>query len=80
MPSRHRYNDEDSMVVEVSDIERLIERIQAEYREMPGLSLTAPQVCRVWHLDDSHCTAILDALVQARYLRRTRSGTYVRAE
>jgi hypothetical protein len=68
------------MVAEVTDIERLIERIQSEYREMPGLSLTAPQACRVWHLDALRCTAVLDALVQAKYLHRTRSGTYVRSE
>jgi hypothetical protein len=68
-----------SMQVLGSDIDVLIERIQAEYREMPGLSLTGAQACRVWQIDDLRCTAILATLVQAKFLARTPSGTYVRA-
>jgi hypothetical protein len=67
------------MQVQGAEIDALIQRIQAEYREMPGLSLTGAQACRVWQIDDLRCTAILDALVQARFLARTRTGTYVRA-
>lgn len=67
------------MQVQGSDIDSLIQRIQAEYRDMPGLSLTRAQACRVWQIDDLRCTAILEALVQARFLARTRTGRYVRA-
>ena len=62
-----------------SEIDGLIQRILAEYREMPGLSLTGAQACRVWQIDDLRCQAILEALVQARVLARTRTGRYVRA-
>lgn len=68
------------MQAQVSEIDSLIDRIQAEYREMPGLSLTGPQACRVWQVDHVRCTAVLDALVQANFLRRTRTGAYVRAQ
>lgn len=67
------------MTVPVFEIENLLERIQAEYREMPGLSLTEAQAARVWHLEGVRCSALLDALVQAKFLRRTRTGAYVRA-
>ena len=67
------------MQVQGCEIDALIQRIQAEYYEMPGLSLTVAQACRVWQIDDLRCHAILDALVQARFLARTRTGTYVRA-
>jgi hypothetical protein len=66
------------MPVQCSDSSCLIERIEAEYREMPGLSLTEAQARRVWHLDDARCAAILQILVEAGFLTRTRAGAYVR--
>ena len=53
--------------------------IQAEYQEMPCLSLTKPQIQRLWGLEAFLCDALVDALVAARVLRRTASGTYVAA-
>lgn len=52
--------------------------IRAEYLESPGLRLTASQVQRMWRLDAVQCEAILTALVDARFLRRTRDGEFVR--
>jgi hypothetical protein len=51
--------------------------IQAEYREIPGLSLTKPQVQRLWGLDEATCDALVDALEAAKFLRRTPANTYV---
>jgi hypothetical protein len=51
--------------------------IQAEYREMPCLSLTKPQMQRLWGLERHLCDALVDALVQARVLRRRLDGGYV---
>ncbi|PWT84443.1 MAG: hypothetical protein C5B57_04865 [Blastocatellia bacterium] len=51
--------------------------IRAEYLEIPGLHLTKPQVQRMWGLDTMTCDALLDALVDARFLRRTHAGAYV---
>ncbi len=56
------------------------QRIQGEYREMPGLSLTADQARRLWGLDENACRAILDALVDVQFLRRTAKGSYVRRD
>lgn len=58
----------------------LICRIRGEYTEMPGLRLTSRQACRLWQLDVSTCEAILNDLVQERFLDRTRDGAFVRAE
>jgi hypothetical protein len=54
--------------------------IRAEYREIPGLSLTKPQVERLWGLDAVTSEALLAALVEARFLRRTLGDAYVRAD
>jgi hypothetical protein len=55
----------------------LLLRIQSEYREMPGLSLTAPQAERLWGLDSFTCAFILTTLIERRFLKRTVAGTYV---
>lgn len=52
--------------------------IRAEFLEMPGLLLTKEQIQRLWGLDATTCEALLDALVDARFLRRTDAGAYVR--
>ena len=59
-------------------IAQTAQRIQGEYREMPGLSLTPEQARRLWGLDENACEAILEALVDVRFLRRTPKGRYVR--
>ena len=53
-------------------------RIEAEYREMPGLSLTVSQAERLWRLDTRTCAFVLSTLVDRRILRRTRNGAYLR--
>ncbi len=63
----------DRSVVEWLDL------IQAEYLEIPGLHLTRSQVRRLWSLDEHLCDALLDALVDARFLSRTAKNAYVLA-
>ena len=55
-----------------------LDRVISEYRDMPGLSLTARQMQRLLAIEASVCDALIDALVAARVLRRTPSGTIVR--
>jgi len=57
----------------------LLRRIENEYREMPGLILTEVQASRLWAIDAETCRAVLGALLQGRFLRRTAAGAYVRA-
>jgi len=66
------------MVSTQPDVERCIEMIQTEYREMPGLRLTKLQVRRMWNLDGLTCDAALDALESGKFLRRTTKQAYVR--
>jgi hypothetical protein len=54
--------------------------IRSEYLEIPGLNLNRSQVQRLWGLDATTCNALLQALVDVRFLRRTHAGLYVRAD
>jgi hypothetical protein len=54
--------------------------VRAEYLEIPGLRLTKDQVQRLWGLDPLTCEALLAALVDVRFLRRTHRDAYVRAD
>jgi hypothetical protein len=53
--------------------------ICAEYREMPGLSLTLPQAVRLWTAEPTQCARVLETLVESGFLRRL-GGTYLRAD
>lgn len=59
-------------------LHELLRRIESEYEEMPGMSVTQPQAQRLWGLDSTTCAFILQTLVERRILRRTPRGTYVR--
>ena len=62
------------------DASRLIaERIRGEFREMPGLTLTVAQACRLWSLDMATCVDGLAQLVEAGYLCRRVDGAFCRA-
>ena len=54
--------------------------IRAEYLEIPGLRLTKPEVQRLWGLDDVTAEALLSALIDVKFLRRTQQDAYVRAD
>ena len=57
-----------------------LRRVRGEYIEMPGLRLTSAQAQRLWGLDRAACDALLGALVEAKFLFRTRDGAFVRSE
>jgi hypothetical protein len=54
--------------------------VRAEYLEVPGLVLTRDQAQRLWGLDCAACDQVLAALVESRFLRRTRDNRYLRAD
>ncbi len=62
------------------DRKRLVERVRAEYRDMPGLSLSLAQAARLLGLDRSSCGDVFHALVHEGFLRETSRGHYVLAE
>lgn len=55
----------------------LLHRVRAEYRQMPGLSLTKPQATRLFGVAPSVCAAALRALVMEDFLFRTGEGVFV---
>jgi len=57
--------------------DRHLARIRSEYREMPGLKLTAAQASRFWNLGPEESRVALETLVEARILWRTSDGHYV---
>jgi hypothetical protein len=56
-----------------------LRRAQAEYLEMPGLQLTEAQAARLWSFDSALCSAVLTALVESRFLVRSRNASFSRA-
>lgn len=60
--------------------EEVLRRVQGEFLEMPGLRLTEAQARRLWGLDAASCGALLGALVDAKFLFRTRDGAFMRVE
>ena len=61
-------------------IDEVLQRIQGEFVEMPGLRLTPAQAQRLWGLERDICDALLGALVDAKFLSQTRDGAFVRQD
>ena len=57
--------------------EQILERLRAEYREMPGMRLKLEQVERLCGIEQPLCKLALEALVEAKFLRLGSDGTYV---
>jgi hypothetical protein len=60
-------------------VEKLAERIRAEFDEMPGMVLTVAQASRFFGIDDNTTHTVVARLVEAAYLRWTPRGTIARA-
>ena len=60
------------------NVENVVERIRAEFEEMPGLILTMPQASRFFGIDKDLTRSVMDQLVSSAYLRWTRSGAITR--
>jgi hypothetical protein len=60
------------------EFDQALRRAQAEYLEMPGLTLTEAQAARLWCFDSHLCRAVLWALVESRFLVRTRNASFAR--
>jgi hypothetical protein len=73
MPMTDRIVNGPSTVVDLSN------RVQGEYREMPGLQLTLSQASRLWNTNIDISQEVLDALVKTAFLRRS-GAHYVRAD
>jgi hypothetical protein len=77
---RHLDGSRRAMLMADTPITDWLQLIRAEYLEIPGLRLTKAQVERLWGLDSVTSEALLAALVDVRFLRRTVHDAYVRAD
>jgi hypothetical protein len=57
----------------------LLARVCGEYLEMPGLRLTVAQASRLWNLEETRGSEVLETLVRTSFLRRS-GNCYVRAD
>ena len=62
------------------DISLLLQRVRAEFNEMPGLRLTPAQAARLLGLDHLSCERVINVLVHSAFLRWTPDGSVVRSE
>ena len=60
--------------------EDALRRVQGEFLEMPGLRLTTAQARRLWGIDVQVCESLLGALVERKFLFRTRDGAFMRVD
>ena len=56
----------------------IVQRIRAEYLEMPGITLRPEQVQRLCGVDRTLCESVLEALVESGFLSRRADGAYGR--
>lgn len=61
------------------DFADLLRRARGEFLEMPGLMLTYEQAVRLWACHPAVCRAVLETLVESRFLVLTRNSAFVRA-
>jgi hypothetical protein len=82
----YRGGDEGQPMMDISVIDSaygfsdLLQRAKAEFTEMPGLTLTYDQAVRLWACHPAVCRAVLETLVETRFLVRTRRAAFARNE
>lgn len=57
-----------------------VDRVRAHFIEMPGLEFTLPQAVRLLGFGVDDCRYVIDALVDAGFLRWTARRTVVRTD
>jgi hypothetical protein len=60
------------------DLQNLHARVSAEFREMPGLTLTLAQAARLFSIEPARCERVLGALVE-RGVLTTNGRVFARA-
>ena len=59
---------------------QVVDRARAHFTEMPGLELTMPEAVRLLGFGVDDCRYVIDALVDAGFLRWTPRRTVVRTD
>lgn len=68
------------MALHCFDVDDVLLRARGEYLEMPGLRLTQAQAQRLWGVDALAAHSVIQALVEAKFLRQAPDGAFVRAD
>lgn len=80
--ARHRFlfdqRLESTMVSQFVSADEVLERIRADYLEMPGLRVSTAQARRLWGLEPVVCDRALGMLQERQFLKRLTDGTFVR--
>ena len=63
----------------MTTIDAVVNRLRAEFLEMPGLRLTCAQVQRLCGVEKTLCQLGLDSLVETKFLYVRSDGIYARA-
>ena len=62
----------------MTTLEDVVNRLRAEFMEMPGLRLTSRQVQRLCGVEQTLCQLGLDVLVEMKFLSVKSDGVYAR--
>jgi hypothetical protein len=62
------------------DYYAIVDRVRAEFLEMPGLRLTPAQAMRLWGVDAAMCNRIITQLVGMAFLKWAAGGAVARAD
>jgi hypothetical protein len=68
----------DLFVSKVSLVQDVLNRLRAEYLEMPGLRLKPEQVQRLCGVERTMCQLALDSLLESKFLCVKSDGRYAR--
>jgi hypothetical protein len=68
----------ETLMMPAARLQSVVQHIRGEFLESPGLRLTPWQIQRLWNLDVDDCSAAVQKLLDARFLREDRDGTFVR--
>jgi hypothetical protein len=62
----------------ISGNDGFVSQIVVDFAQMPTVQLTLAQAARLWQVDPALCLAMLDELVELRFLERVGDETYAR--
>ena len=78
MENSSRRRQPDLFVSKVSLVQDVLNRLRAEYLEMPGLRLKPEQVQRLCGVERTMCQLALDSLLDSKFLCVKSDGQYAR--
>jgi hypothetical protein len=78
MEKSNRRTQADLFVSKASPTQEVLNRLRAEYLEMPGLRLKPEQVQRLCGVERAMCQLALDSLLESKFLCVKSDGHYAR--